>query len=193
MVCHDGYFVLNVGKRFEFFGFIDYDLTWFHMLFLSMYKFDKRVNMFMQKEDTDSKQDDLQEEKLSICDIMKEDTSEIIRKIESKMPTMFQSYSDMYTKYLHTLDDIFGTCYIAEKEFFDKLNIDQGILRQIKENSESMKKNYIETIDMATKLFDEQVKMNMETTKSFDNYAHVMMESYAKMLSQFDKSTKSSD
>lgn len=146
----------------------------------------------MEKENIDSKHDQ-QEEKLSICDIMKEDTSEVIKKMESKMPSMFQSYSDMYTKYLHTLDDVFGTCYIAEKEFFDKLNLDQGILRQIKQNSESIKNNYVENIDMAAKFFDEYIKMRIEAIKSFDNYAHVIMESYAKMLSQFNKSTKPSD
>ena len=146
----------------------------------------------MEKEDVNSKHEQ-QEEKLSICDIMKEDTSAMIKKMESKMPSMFQSYSDMYTKYLHTLDDIFGTCYIAEKEFFDELNLDQDMLKQIKQNSESMKKNYIESIDMTAKFFDEYVKMRMEAIKSFDNYAHVMMESYAKMLSQFNRSTKPSD
>ena len=146
----------------------------------------------MQKENVNFVQDQ-QQEKLSICDIMKEDTSEIIKKMESKMPSMFQGYSDMYTKYLHTLDDVFGTCYIAEKEFFDRLNIDQDILRQIKQNSESMRKNYVENIDMAAKLFDENIKMSMEAIRSFDNYAHMMMESYAKMLSQYNKSTKSSD
>ena len=46
----------------------------------------------------------------------------MIKETEAKMPIFFQSYSDLYTKYLHLLDDIFGTCYIAEKEFFDKLN-----------------------------------------------------------------------
>ncbi len=146
----------------------------------------------MQKKDTNSKNDQ-QEEKLSICDIMKEDTSEIIKKMESRMPLMFQSYSDIYTKYLHTLDDIFGTCYIAEKEFFDKLNIDQDILRQIKQNSESMRKNYLENIDMTSKFFDEYVKIGMKSIESFDNYAHVMMDSYAEMLSQFNKSIKPSD
>ena len=146
----------------------------------------------MEKEDINSKHDQ-QEEKLSICDIMKEDTSEVIKKMESKMPSMFQNYSDMYIKHLHTLDDIFGTCYIAEKEFFDKLNIDQGILRQIKQNSKLMKKRYVENIDMTAKFFDEYVKMRMDAIKLFDNYAHVMMEFYAKMLSQFNKSTKSSD
>ena len=141
----------------------------------------------------DESKSNKQEEKLSICDIMKDDTSEIIKKMESKMPSMFQNYSDLYTKYLHTFDDIFGTCYISEKEYFDKLNIDQGILRQIKANSESMKNNYVENIDMAAKLFDEHVKMRISAIQSFDNYAHVMMESYAKMLSQFTKSVEPSD
>lgn len=141
----------------------------------------------MQKEDVSSK-DKQQEETLSICDFMKEDTSEIIKKMESGMPSLFQSYSDMYAKYLHTLDDIFGICYTAEKEFFDKLNIDQGILRQIKQNSEMTKKNYLENLDMNSKLFDEYVKMGMKSIESFDNYAHAMMESYAQMLSQFNKS-----
>ena len=115
----------------------------------------------MEEEGTNSKRQQ-QQKKLSICDIMKEDTSAMIKKMESKMPTMFQSYSDMYTKYLHTLDDVFGTCYVAEKEFFDKLNIDQGVLRQIKQNSESMRKTYVENIDMAAKFFEEYVKMRMD-------------------------------
>lgn len=140
--------------------------------------------LIMGKEYNESKPDK-QEEKLSICDIMKEDTSEVIKKMESKMPSLFQNYSDLYTEYLHMFDHIFGTCYIAEKEYFDKLNIDQGILRQIKTNSESMKNNYTENIDMTAKLSDEYVKMRISAMQSFDNYVHVMMESYAKMLSQF--------
>ena len=134
-----------------------------------------------------------QKEGSSICDIMKEDTSEVIKKMESKMPSLFQNYSDLYTEYLHMFDDIFGTCYIAEKEYFDKLNIDQGILRQIKANSESMKNNYVENVDMATKFFDEYVKMRISAIQSFDNYVHVMMELRAKVLSQFNKSIKPSD
>lgn len=133
---------------------------------------------------------DKQEEKLSICDIMKEDTSEIIKKMESYMPSMFQNYSDLYTAYLHMFDDLFGTCYIAEKEFFDKLNIDQGILRQIKENSETVRSYYTDNIDMAQKFFDEYIKMRIDAIKSFDRYVHTMMETYGKMLSQFNKSIK---
>ena len=148
--------------------------------------------LIMGKEYNESKFNK-QKEELSICDIMKEDTSKVIKKMESKMPSLFQNYSDLYTEYLHMFDDLFGTCYIAEKEYFDKLNIDQGTLRQIKANSELMKNSYVENIDMAAKFFDEYVKMRVSAIQSFDNYVHVMMESYAKMFSQFNKSIKPSD
>ena len=62
--------------------------------------------LIMGKEHNESKPDK-QEEKLSICEIMKDDTSEVIRKIESQIPSLFQNYSNLYTKYLHMFDDMF--------------------------------------------------------------------------------------
>lgn len=133
-----------------------------------------------------SEKDD--EKKLSLCDVMKEDTSEVIRKLESQTPTLFQNFSDLYTAYLHMYDDLFGTCYISEKEFFDKLNINPKILNQIKKNSETIKKNFMEMIDINTKYIDEYTKMRISAIKSFDNFSHIMMESYAKYLTEFNKS-----
>jgi hypothetical protein len=132
-----------------------------------------------------SPRSDDQEDKISVCDIMKEDTSEIIKKMESQMPSLFQNYSDLYAAYLHMFDDIFGTCYLHEKKFFDSLNIDQGILRQIKKNSELIRNSCIENLDIASKLLDEYTQMRVSAIKSFDRYYHTMMESYAKMLSQY--------
>ena len=127
------------------------------------------------------------EDKVSLCDVLKEDTSEIIRKLESQTPSLFQNYSNLYAAYLHMLDDLFSTCYISEKEFFDKLNIDQSILNQIKSNSQTIKKMYLENIERNTKFIDQYTKMRISAIKSFDGYAHVMMETYAKYLSQFNK------
>ena len=134
-----------------------------------------------------------EDDSTSICDVLKTDTSEIIKKLESQAPTLFQNYSNLYTEYLHMFDDLFGTCYISEKEFFDKLNIDPIILKQIKVNSESMKKNYLDIIDMNTKYLDEYFKIRISTVKSFDSFMHVMMDSYAKTLSQFNKSLNVSE
>ena len=139
----------------------------------------------MEKYDKLEKQ---QEEKLSVCEIMKDDTSEIFQKMESKLPLLFQNCSNLYARYIHMLDDVLGTGYISEKKFFDRLDIDQGILRQVKENSKSVKDVYMQNIEMSSRLFDEYVKMRIDVMKSFDNYAHVMMNSYANYLSQINRS-----
>ena len=129
------------------------------------------------------------DEHVSVCDIMKGNTSEIIRKFESHIPSLLQNYSNLYTAYLHVFDDLFGTCYIHEKEFFDKLNIEESILKQLKENSESIKNRYLENIEITTKFFDEQFKMRISSVQSFENFARIMMDSYAKTLSQYNRLT----
>ena len=145
--------------------------------------------MFYGMDKKDEQTQNRQEEKhVSICDVMKGNTSEVIQKLESNIPTLVQNYSELYTAYLHMFDDLFGTCYMAEKEFFDKLNIDQGILKEIKRNSDIMKNHYLNNIDMAAKFFDAYVTMRTSAIKSFDTYVHTMMDSYAKILSQFNQS-----
>ena len=132
------------------------------------------------------------ENKVSICDIMKNNTSEIIKKIESQAPSLMQKYSDLYMTYLHTIDDISGTCYISEKEFFDKLNIDQGILKELEKFSGALTKIYLNQIEISSKYLEAYVQMRVSALKTYDNFVHVMMDSYAKTLSQFNKSIDSS-
>ncbi|MFQ5573346.1 MAG: hypothetical protein ACE5EJ_03750 [Nitrosopumilaceae archaeon] len=124
----------------------------------------------------------------SVCDVMKSNTSTIINKMESQIPTYFQMHSDVYTEYLHTIDDLFGTCFVAEKEFFDKLNLDQNTLKLFDTYWKSLTQMYSSQIDMSTNFLRTYSQMRISAIKSFDNYMHVMMESYAKMLSQFNSS-----
>lgn len=125
---------------------------------------------------------------VSVCDIMKGNTSEIIKKMESQIPTYFQMHSDVYTEFLHTMDDLFGTCFIAEKEFFDKLNFDQYTLKFFDSYWKNITKMYLSQIDMSTNFLRAYSQMRISGIKLFDNYMHVMMESYTKMLSQYNSS-----
>ena len=68
---------------------------------------------------------------LSICDIFKDNTSRIINTLEMQIPSHFQIYSDMYKEYLHLINDIFGTCILSEKEFFDKMKIDNNLIKKL--------------------------------------------------------------
>lgn len=132
------------------------------------------------------------ENKVSVCDIMKNNTSQIMKKIESQSPSLIQKYSDLYMTYLHTIDDIFSTCYISEKEFFDKLDIDQGILKEAEKFSKAITANYLDQIEISSKYLEANIQMRVSALKTYDNFMHVMMESYAKTLSQFNKSISSS-
>ncbi len=124
--------------------------------------------------------------KISVCDVMKDNTSKVIKKMESQIPSYVQEYSDIYTEYLHMFDDLFGTCYISEKEFFDKLGFDQETLKTFDNYSKTLTNFYSSQIDMSTNFLREYVKMRISAIKSYDKNLHVMMDSYAKMLSQYN-------
>ena len=125
-------------------------------------------------------------EKISVCDVMKNNTSKTIKKMESQIPSLVQQYSDLYSAYLHSFDDIFGTCYIAEKEFFDKLGIDNKTLKTFEEFSDILTRNNSIQVDSYTNFLRAYVQMRISAINSFDNYVHVMMDSYSKTLSQFN-------
>ena len=136
-----------------------------------------------QKQITENKT----EVKISVCDIMKNNTSKVIKKLEAQIPSSVQQYSDLYITYLHTVDDIFGTCYIAEKELFDKLNLDQRVLREFQVFSNVLTKTYLNQIEMSAKYVETYVQIRKSSLKTYDNFMHIMMDSYAKTLSQFNK------
>jgi len=126
------------------------------------------------------------ESEISICDIMKNRTSEIVKKIECQLPLSVQQYSDLYTAYLHSIDDMFGTCYISQKEFFDKLGISQETLRNFDKYLESISKSYQDWIDLSSKYGENYVQTRLSMIKSSDQFIHMAMNSYAKMLAKFN-------
>ena len=136
-----------------------------------------------QKQVTENKT----ETKISVCDIMKNNTSKVIKKLEMQIPSSVQQYSDLYAAYLHTVDDVFSTCYISEKKLYDKLNLDQGVLRELQEFSNALTKAYLNQIEISVKYADAYVQTRKSSLKVYDNFMHVIMDSFTKTLSQFNK------
>ena len=140
---------------------------------------------------------EIEKNKISVCNVMKNNTSKVIKKMESQIPTLVQQYSDLYAAYLHSYDDIFGTCYIAEKEFFDKLGIDKKTMKAFENYSETLTNLFTPQIDAYTTFFRDYVKMRISAIDSFDRHVHVMMDSYSKILSQvnlnMDKVTRKAE
>ena len=123
---------------------------------------------------------------ISVCDIMKTNTSEVIKKMQSQMLLRMELLSDLYMKYLHSLDDLYGTCYIAEKEFFDKLPIDKDTLEMWDSYWKTWKQLLFLRMDAASEFERGYVRVRKSTIDSYDNYMHLWMESYAKSLAQIN-------
>jgi len=126
----------------------------------------------------------------SVSDVMKNNTSEIIKKIESQIPTYTQLYSDLYTKYLHIIDDLYSTRYVSEKEFFDKLGIDKAALGAFEMYWKSITELTLLQIDMATNSAKMYVQFRLSTIDSYDKVVHLMMDGYAQAWAQFNSSNK---
>lgn len=126
-------------------------------------------------------------QKISICDVMKTDSSRIIKKLESQIPLNFQESSILYTAYLQTMDHIFGTCLIAEKEFFDKLNIDQELLSSYQKYSNFLADAYVKQIENYSKFRQTNIQIQMSLLESYDEFFKTMVDSYGKFLSHLNK------
>jgi hypothetical protein len=127
---------------------------------------------------------------ISICDVMKNNTSEIIQKLESQIPTYAQLNSDLYTKYLHMMDDFYSTCYVSEKEFFDKLGMDQKAFGLFDTYWKSITELTLNQIELATNFAKMYVQSRLSALDSYDKAVHLMMDSYAKAWTQFNSNNK---
>ncbi|QLH07657.1 hypothetical protein [Nitrosopumilus ureiphilus] len=126
----------------------------------------------------------------SICNVWKGNTSKIINKLELQIPSHFQIYSDMYKEYLRSIDDIFGTCVLSEKEFFDKLNIDPNFMKNLGMYSNFLSGIWINQIENYDNYLKWYSQMRISGLKSYEEFIHTMMDSYSKTLSNLSKNMK---
>lgn len=131
-----------------------------------------------------------EKETVSICDVMKNNTTEIIEKIETKFPIYAQLYTDLYTKYLHTISDLYSTCYISEREFFDKLGMNKPAIQAFDAYWKSVTNIILSQIDMGTNFAKMYVQFRLDAIDSYDKVAHMMMDNCARAWSQLNSYNK---
>ena len=119
---------------------------------------------------------------LSVCDVMRDNTNEIIMKIEGLLPTYIESFADLQAEGLRIARDFFGTCYIAEKEILDNMGVDQKAIESFDKYSKAVTKTAIFEIDMMSSFQKTFVENIMSAMTSYDDYVKLMLSSYAKML-----------
>lgn len=128
---------------------------------------------------------------ISVCDIMKNNTSRIIKKLEMQVPITIQMYSDYYRSYLHSMDDVFGTCLIAEKHLLDKMGVDQRVLKNFQKYANDIT-SIIETqIEVLNNMQKAQLTMRSQMVKAYEYYIHYLMECYEEYLTTLNTNLKS--
>lgn len=119
---------------------------------------------------------------LSICDVMSENTNQVIMKVESLLPSFIESFADLQEEYLRIARDFFGTCYISEKEILDKMGVDHKAIEGFDKYLKVVTKYTILDIDMANNFQKTFVTNMLSGMKSYDNYVKLMLSEYAKYL-----------
>lgn len=123
----------------------------------------------------------------SMCDVLKGNTSTIIKKLESQIPTNLQIYSDIYKEYLHMIDDIFGTCYLAEKTFFDRIVPDSNSRKIIDIYGKYLTDLSVMQIENYSNFLKTYSQMRISAMKNFDNLSHQWMKPYSMFLENIFK------
>ncbi len=123
---------------------------------------------------------------ISVCDMLQGNTTKIIRKYETQTPIFVQFYSNYYDEYLHSLEDIFGTCYLSEKHFFDNLGIDEKTLNAADKFWKGFTETTISHIDMYTNFRKAQFDSMSTFMRSYNNCVHLGMDYYAEMYSKLN-------
>lgn len=117
----------------------------------------------------------------------KDNVSKVISRMEKHLPVHLQMYSDMYREYLHTLDDVFGTCMRAENAF-EKMFPHQDFLEYAKPYADSITDVWIKYVDDFDNYLKWYTQMRITYMKSYDESVHALINPYSAMLTWISKS-----
>ena len=123
----------------------------------------------------------------SFSKITKDNTHKIINKLESDLPSKTQQFSELYTAYLHTMNNTFDSCIMYEKEFLEKLGVEQNTLKLFGNLVEFQTKTMLEQMNMYTKFRENNTKIQLSAIRSFDEFTQNIIKANIKMYNQFNK------
>lgn len=121
---------------------------------------------------------------ISVCDIMHTSANSVIEKMESLLPINMQMYSDFYAEYLHSLQDLFGACYIAENEILSKMGIDKKVLQSFDTYAKTVARSTIAQIEMANNIQKTHLQTQISAIKTLDEYIRLALDYYSRMFSR---------
>lgn len=126
----------------------------------------------------------------SMPNIVKTNTSEIIEKIDSKIPMYVQLYSDLYKKYLHIANNFCTTSCLTQKEVFDKVGVNDAVLTMFDAYLGSVKQMVLLQIDLNENMIQSYVSHRLTVLDFYDQMVNRNIVNFTKMFSLFNDYTK---
>mgnify|MGYP006928174186 FL=1 len=121
----------------------------------------------------------------SVAKILKNNTHEITKKLESQLPLKVQQFSELYSAYLHSMNNTFDSCITCEKELFDKLGVDKGVVKAFGEYTKAHTDNLLLQMDYYAQYRKYAADTQLSAMKSWDNFVTTMMNYNFKVFDQF--------
>ncbi|MDE1832367.1 MAG: hypothetical protein KGI02_08375 [Thaumarchaeota archaeon] len=127
---------------------------------------------------------------VSMPNVIQDNASEIVEKIDSKIPTYVQLYSDLYKKYLHIANNFYTTSCLTQKEFFGKMGVNDAILAMFNAYLGSVKQMVLFQMDMNENMVKSYVSNRLTLLDFYDQMMNRNITNFAKMFSFFNDYTK---
>jgi hypothetical protein len=121
----------------------------------------------------------------SVAQILKNNTHEITKKLESQLPLKMQQFSELYTTYLHSMNNTFDSCITCEKELFEKLGVDKGVVKAFGEYTKAHTDNLLLQMDYYAQFKKYSTDTQLSAMKNWDNFVTIMMGYNFKFFDQF--------
>lgn len=117
-------------------------------------------------------------------------TLEVIEKIDSKIPTYVNLYSDLYKKYLHIIDNFYNNYYSNQKESISKMGINDAVLTMFDAYLKSFRQMALLQIDITENMFKNYVGLRLTAFDFYDQMINGNMINFTKMLPKFNDLNK---
>ncbi len=119
----------------------------------------------------------------SVCDVWKNSVHKIVTKAEYQTPIYLQAYTQVHTEFLHCIDNLFGTCYLWQKQYFDRLGIDKGILDAYGKMYDSWVDQALRGMDAYANYKKLQADMVVDAMKVGNDMLHSWIDAYGRAVS----------
>lgn len=109
-------------------------------------------------------------------------TSKVIEKMDSKIPSYVNLYSDLYKKYLHIMDNFYNRWYSNQKEAISKMAVNDTALTMFDTYLKSFRQMALLQIDMTENIFKNYVGYRLTALDFYDQMINGNMISFTKMF-----------